>query len=40
MHENDLRYRGVVRFENGLIRIVMFRETAEDGYLRFINYDS
>ena len=40
MYENDSRYRVLVSCENVLIRVVMFRETAKDGYLRFVGNDS
>ena len=40
IHEDDLRYRVLVSFEEVLIGIVLFRETAKDGYLRFVGHDS
>ena len=40
MHENDSRYRVLVSWENILIRVVMLRETVEDGYLRLVLNDS
>ena len=39
MYENDSRYRVLVSCEKVLIRVVMLRETAKDGYLGFVGND-